>query len=57
MNNENELTFDDRINIMAAAENLLASMLNYLGDDELSINSSQPCGDYILVFKRNNINE
>ena len=52
MQDENKLTYDYQSKIMMAAQNLLAAMLDDLGDDELSIHSSQPCGDYILVFKR-----
>ena len=52
MHDVNELDKNYSRKIILAAQDILASMLNDLGDEELSINSSQPCGDYILTFRK-----
>tara|TARA_R110000737_G_scaffold310582_1_gene319244 strand:- start:331 stop:492 length:162 start_codon:yes stop_codon:yes gene_type:complete len=52
MGDINELDKNYSRKIILAAQDILASMLNDLGDDELTINSSQPCGDYKLTFKK-----
>ena len=52
MHDVNELDRNYSRKIILAAQDILASMLNDLGDEELIIRSSQPCGDYILTFRR-----
>ena len=52
MHDVNELDRNYSRKIIFAAQDILASMLNDLGDDELKIISNQPCGDYELIFKR-----
>lgn len=52
MRDEDKLNYSYEREVMMTAQDLLASMLNDLGDDELTINSSQPCGNYELTFKR-----
>jgi len=52
MHDVNELDRNYSRKIILAAQDILASMLNDLGDEELTIISNQPCGDYELTFKR-----
>ena len=52
MHDEDRLDRDYSRKILLAAQDLLASMLNDLGDEELIIISSQPCGNYEMKFTR-----